>query len=85
MEARLIQIGNSKGIRIPRAVLERYRIEEGALLDLEERQDGILIKPQASAGGKISWEAAYSEMAEEAAEKAEWSEWDDVAGDGFDD
>lgn len=85
MEAHLIRIGNSRGIRIPQKVLEHYRIQEGATLVLEERQDGILIRPQPGSSPKVSWEQAYQEMAGEAAEKAEWMDWDALVGDGTDD
>ena len=85
MEAHLIRIGNSRGIRIPQKILEHYRIQEGSALELEERQDGILIRPMAMPDAKVSWEQAYQEMASEAAENAEWAEWDKLSGDGSDD
>ena len=85
MEAYLIRIGNSRGIRIPQKVLEHYRLQEGAILELEERQDGILIRPQPATPVKVGYEQAYREMAIEAAEKAEWADWDGLAGDGTDD
>lgn len=82
MEARLIKIGNSRGLRLPQKVLEHYQLLEGAVLELEERQDGILIRPQSGTRTTVSWEEAYAEMAMEAAEKAEWDDWDGLAGDG---
>jgi antitoxin MazE len=85
MKAHLIRIGNSRGVRIPQKVLEHYRIQEGATLELEERQDGILLRPLHGSTTKVSWEQAYREMAEEAAEKAEWLDWDALTGDGTDD
>jgi antitoxin component of MazEF toxin-antitoxin module len=85
MKARLIGIGNSRGIRIPQQMLRLYKLEEGCMLELEERRDGILIHPQPSVQNKVSWEVAYQEMAAESAENAGWAEWDAVAGDGHDD
>jgi antitoxin MazE len=85
MKAVLVRIGNSRGLRLPRALLELYGIEEGDELELEERREGILVKPAAKTEGKLSWEAAYLEMADEAAERAEWMDWDALAGEGFDD
>lgn len=82
METRLIQIGNSRGIRLPRELLIRYRIGEGSLLELEEKRDGILIKPKLVAEGKLSWEAAYAEMVAETAERDEWADWDGTIADG---
>jgi antitoxin MazE len=85
MKVELVRIGNSRGLRLPRKLLELYGIAEGDRLELEERRDGILIRPCAEPSGKIPWEAAYREMAEEAAESAEWAEWDVVCSDGLDD
>jgi len=82
MNARIIRIGNSRGIRIPREVLEHYRIQEGSPLEIEERRDGILIRPLKPMEGKLSWEEAYKELAQEGMEKQEWAEWDALAGDG---
>ncbi len=85
MTARLIRIGNSRGVRLPQHVLEHYRLTEGSLLELEQRQDGILIRPVPAADSKISWSEAYQERATEVAEAAEWAEWDGLAGDGLGD
>ncbi len=84
METRLIKIGNSRGIRIPQAMLELYQIQEGNGLELESRRDGILIKPMPDKKSMVSWETAYREMAAEAKERYEWSDWDTLAGDGTD-
>lgn len=60
MKAQIIQIGNSQGIRIPKALLEESRII--GEVDLELHPDGILIrnaqKPRAG------WEDAFKLMAE---------------------
>ncbi len=60
MKAQIIQIGNSQGIRIPKALLEESRIV--GEVDLELHPDGILIrnaqKPRAG------WEESFKLMAE---------------------
>jgi antitoxin MazE len=60
MKAQIIQIGNSQGIRIPKALLEDSRIT--GEVDLELHPDGILIrnaqKPRAG------WDEAFKAMAE---------------------
>lgn len=50
MTAKLIQIGNSKGLRLPKAVIEKYHLIDE--LELVESEEGLLIKPalQARAG-----------------------------------
>ncbi len=43
MIAKLIQIGNSKGLRIPKSVIEKYNFDRE--LEIIESKEGILIKP----------------------------------------
>ena len=74
-EAKIIRIGNSKGIRLPKKVILKYRF--GERIRLVERPDGILI--QAIEADKLSWEETYKAMALEAAEEQEeWSDWQEL-------
>lgn len=58
MQADIIRIGNSKGVRIPAAVLKECGIEDSVELLVSEGQ--IILKPlkQPRAG----WEAAFKQM-----------------------
>jgi antitoxin component of MazEF toxin-antitoxin module len=85
MKAQITRIGNSQGIRIPKTILDLYRLSVGDQLELSETREGIQLCPAASRAGKLSWGDDYDEMARKAAERAEWDEWDGVAGDGIDD
>ena len=85
MKAKVIRVGNSRGVRIPKALLDLYGVNEGDTLELEERREGILLRRAGSAEEPLSYGESYREMAAEAAERAEWNEWDDSAGDGLDD
>lgn len=71
IELKVTRIGNSRGIRIPAATLERYQV--GASLVMEERSDGILLRPPGSAVTKHSWDETAREMA---ASAEDWSDWD---------
>jgi antitoxin component of MazEF toxin-antitoxin module len=84
MKARLIRIGNSKGIRIPQELVRVYNLREGADLELEERREGILVRVAEAPTGMIPWDTAYQEMAAASADASEWSEWDVTSGDGSD-
>ena len=57
--AELIRIGNSKGVRIPKALIEQAGLD-GVELDLEVVSRGLLIKPnrQARQGWREQIEAA---------------------------
>lgn len=83
VKTKLVRIGNSKGIRIPRELLQVYGLAEGDEIELEQRHDGVFLKPAARGVGRLSYVVQYERMAEEAAETAEWREWDGTAGDGF--
>lgn len=37
--------GNSIGVRIPFRIAEKYGIVNGSIIEIEEREDGILFKP----------------------------------------
>ena len=84
MKARLIRIGNSRGIRIPQELVQVYHLREGAELELEERREGILVRVAEAPVGMIPWNTAYQEMAAENAEAGEWSAWHVTSGDGSD-
>jgi antitoxin component of MazEF toxin-antitoxin module len=79
VELKVTPIGNSRGVRIPAATLKRYQIGES--LVMEERSDGILLRPVGDAVTKLSWEETALEMA---AAGEDWTEWDVTATDGLD-
>lgn len=77
-ELKIARIGNSRGVRLPAATLRRYRV--GATVLMEERADGIVLRPMAVRGDKLSWEDTAREMGK-AGEN--WSEWDVASSDGL--
>ncbi len=77
-ELRVSRIGNSRGVRLPAETLARYRIGDSVVM--EERSDGILLRPPGSAPAKLSWEETARAMAQA---REDWSEWDVVSGDGL--
>ena len=78
IELKVARIGNSRGIRIPARTLERYRI--GATVVMEERSDGILLRPPGPASPKLSWEETAREMA---AQGEDWTAWEATVADGL--
>lgn len=58
MELQIINIGNSKGIRIPTAILEKYSIGDKIELILEK--DYIILKPKTET--RLGWEKAFKKM-----------------------
>jgi antitoxin component of MazEF toxin-antitoxin module len=78
MKLKVARIGNSRGVRLPAASLRRYRIGEVVLM--EERSEGILLRPTGPVVEKLSWEDTAREMA---ASHEDWSAWDTAAADGL--
>ena len=62
MKATIVPIGNSKGIRIPKIILEQCHIEKE--VDLEVENDNIIIKPFKKETRK-DWEVHFRKMREE--------------------
>jgi antitoxin MazE len=60
MEVSVVQIGNSKGIRFSKTILEKYNIKDKVDLILEKEQ--IVIKPLSKP--RKGWEKAFKEMSE---------------------
>jgi len=58
MEVSIIRIGNSKGIRLSKTILEKYNIREKVHLILEKGY--IIIKPVAKP--RRGWEKAFKAM-----------------------
>lgn len=59
MKATIVPIGNSRGIRIPKAVLEQCHIENDAILEVEK--GAIIIKP-AKTEPRAGWDELFKEM-----------------------
>ena len=78
VELKVARIGNSRGVRLPAATLARYGITDGVVM--EERSDGILLRPLGKAEPKLSWEDTAQAMA---ASGEDWSEWEATAADGL--
>jgi antitoxin component of MazEF toxin-antitoxin module len=75
---KVARIGNSRGVRLPAASLRRYRIGDTVLM--EERSDGILLRPLGPVVEKLSWEDTAREMA---SASEGWRAWDAVSSDGL--
>ena len=60
MEVSVVKIGNSKGIRFSKTVLEKYNIRDKVDMILEKGQ--IIIKPLSKP--RKGWEEAFKEMSE---------------------
>ena len=58
MKAKLVPIGNSKGIRIPKTVLDQCRFSKE--VELEVRGNSLLVKPLKAT--REGWAKAFEQM-----------------------
>lgn len=75
-DLKVVPVGNSRGIRLPKSVLDKYAITDTVIL--EEREEGILLTSKKDE--RLSWEETYQEMARE---REDWSDLDVTLADGL--
>jgi len=73
---KLIPIGDSKGIRLPKSILRKYGFSNSLLL--EETEQGVLLRKKHE--DKLSWTRTYQEMARE---RENWDDFDVTLLDGL--
>ncbi len=76
-EVKLVPIGNSKGIRLPKALLDKYGWSDRLML--EEMEESVVLRGEKT--HHLSWEETYRAMA---AESEDWSDLDVAVADGLD-
>ena len=72
MLSKIVAIGNSSGVRIPKKILEKYHFAEGQPVEMEALADGIRISPLKNP--RVGWEAAAKEMAATEEDENLWGE-----------
>lgn len=77
-DTKIVPIGNSKGVRIPKALLQKYGLKDFLLI--EETDTGLLLRKKEES--KLSWEDTYIAMANE---KEQWNDLDTTLLDGLED
>jgi antitoxin MazE len=65
MTISLISIGNSKGIRLSKTIIEKYNLQDSIELILEK--DHIVLKPKTEA--RKGWDKAFKKMNENSDDK----------------
>jgi len=77
-DIKLVPIGNSRGIRIPKALIQKYGFTQSVVL--EETDKGILLRNKED--DKLSWTDTYKAMAKE---DENWDDFDSTLLDGLED
>jgi len=77
-DIKIVHIGNSMGIRLPKTLLQKYGFSNSLIL--EETAQGLLLRKKQD--DKLSWVDTYKAMANE---DEDWSEYDSTLLDGLED
>lgn len=59
MKSSIVRIGNSRGLRIPKTLLEQCRL--GDTVELEAHRDRLIVRPAVKP--RSGWDEAFREMA----------------------
>lgn len=76
---KIVRVGNSKGVRLPKGRLARHRI--GATVTVHSRERGILLAP--SKAKRLGWDDTFRAMA--AAKDDDLAVFDPTVADGGED
>ena len=76
-DVKLIAIGNSRGIRLPKVLLRKYGWSDS--LVLQEMDEGVFLYGKQKS--KLSWVDTYRAMATDG---EDWNDLDETAADGLD-
>ena len=74
---KLVSIGNSQGVRLPKSLLRRYHFDKE--IRAVETPEGILL--QSVETGKLSWKETFAASARE--NQAENVAWEGTLGEGL--
>jgi antitoxin MazE len=73
---KIVPIGNSQGIRLPKEVLRKYGFVDSLIL--EETATGLFLRKKEN--NKLSWEETYKAMSEA---QEDWSDFNVTVADGL--
>jgi len=77
LELKVVPIGNSRGVRLPKALLDKYAIRDAVLV--EQREEGLLLRSKRDR--RLSWDETFKAMAHE---REDWRDLDGTLNDGLD-
>ena len=59
MKTHIVRIGNSRGLRLPKAVLAQCRLEDAVEIEIEDNR--LVVRP--ARGARAGWNEAFATMA----------------------
>lgn len=87
MQTRLVAIGNSYGIRLPKTLIKQFDLDKGEV-ELVVKKEGILITPAAAVAPLSEWDALFKQAKKKGFNPSndldDFSAWDTTLTDGLD-
>lgn len=83
LQARLVRIGNSRGVRLPKAVIEQAGLEDG--IEMTVRDGEVILK--SAKHPRAGWDAAFRKALAKLGpgalerERQEWADWQNMPND----
>ncbi|HEY4064405.1 MAG TPA: AbrB/MazE/SpoVT family DNA-binding domain-containing protein [Puia sp.] len=87
MQARLVPIGNSYGVRLPKSLIKQFNLDERGI-EIQVRKEGILIIPIADVPALEEWDKLFKLAKKNgfdpSKDENDFSDWDITLNDGND-
>jgi antitoxin MazE len=89
MYVKLVQIGNSMGLRLPKSLIKQYHLDQGDI-ELKIEDNGIMIVPgKSKVAPRKDWDRLFNEAKASGfdpdQDATEFADWDVTLTDGIDD
>ena len=85
MQTRLIAIGNSYGIRLPKSIIKQFALDKNNL-EIVVQEDGIFITPVVNVAPLEDWERLFDEAEKKGFDAikdvTDFAHWDITLSDG---
>jgi antitoxin MazE len=85
MQTKLVKVGNSFGIRLPKVIVNQYNLENSQL-EIIAGKDGILLKPTPNVPPLSDWDDLFKKAKSEGFnakdDAKEFEDWDNTLHDG---
>jgi antitoxin MazE len=82
LTTKLVRIGNSRGVRLPKAVIEQAGIIDG--VEIAVRGDEVVLRPTGEKRPRAGWDAAFKKALAALPpdflerEREEWADWQNM-------
>ncbi len=85
MQTKLVKVGNSFGVRLPKALVNQYKLEDSKL-EIIASVEGILLKPTSKVPSLSEWDDLFKKAKKQGFNRKEdlkdFKDWENTLQDG---